>query len=325
MDIVLHVGAHGTGTQDIQEYLRRHEGFFASQNIGVLTPKCPGAKGTDMAGNPKLPEAADWPSINADKGLGAKLEEAQRHGITRMVISNADRIGTVADNMARGTLYASAGHRLACSMRDLDARSTTVLLSISSLDVYWCSVLAHGVAQGQPVPHRDKLSAIAHASRGWRDVVEDIASAQPEAIIKVLPVDTYHGRPDLFLADGLMTDTVAQVRCPARNATPTLPVLRRCLSDRGQSPTALPFGMGRWNPFTSEEHAALREVYADDLMWLTAGASGLATLTEDRHRERTGQTLPLAADRKGRRDDIAEKTNGATSLRASYEDVRSKI
>jgi hypothetical protein len=61
----------------------------------------------------------------------------------------------------------------------------------------------------------------------------------------------------------------------------------------------LPYGMGRWNPFAPDQTAALREVYEDDIMWLAAGADGLARLAEDRSRTRAGTTLPPTAKMEG--------------------------
>ena len=45
--------------------------------------------------------------------------------------------------------------------------------------------------------------------------------------------------------------------------------------------------------------AALREACSDDMLWLTAGAEGLATLTEDRTGSRAGHTPPPGAQSKG--------------------------
>lgn len=298
MDIVLHVGAHGTGTKHIRDYMRRHAEFFAARRTGCLT--CCGSD-TQTAG-------AGGSADGNNGNLREKLARVRRNEFERLIVSDDDLIGTLPENIETGALYPTAGRRLRDIFQTSDVQVTTVLISTRSLELYWCAALAHGVLQGAEVPNRDKLRALAHAWRGWREVITDMAAALPKAAIRVLPFEEYAGRPHQFLADGLEIETVAEVpRTVGTAGAPALPELRRVLKERGWSQTVLPFGMGAWNPFTNEEHAALREKYADDRMWLTAGADGLATLIEDRRRDRAGQTLPPAADIKGRNHDIEER------------------
>ena len=68
-------------------------------------------------------------------------------------------------------------------------------------------------------------------------------------------------------------------------------------------PAHLAMGEGRWNPFNEEQTAKLREAYADDMMWLTAGADGLATLTEDHSHTRADSSLPVGVLTKGQSHD----------------------
>ena len=91
-----------------------------------------------------------------------------------------------------------------------------------------------------------------------------------------------------------LTSHAALRRAKSRwlNRSPGARSLRGTLAEQGSDPTALPDTFGRWQPFTPEQSARLRENYADDLHWLTAGADGLATLTEDPTRQRAGTSLP---------------------------------
>ena len=50
----------------------------------------------------------------------------------------------------------------------------------------------------------------------------------------------------------------------------------------------LPDAQGRWNPFTEEQAALLRQRHQKDLRWLAAGADGLARLLDDTDAERPG-------------------------------------
>jgi hypothetical protein len=51
----------------------------------------------------------------------------------------------------------------------------------------------------------------------------------------------------------------------------------------------------------------LRETYADDLFWLTAGADGLATLTETSTAPRAGTSWPDGDRRKGHHHDSGQR------------------
>lgn len=223
------------------------------------------------------------------------------------MVSDADILGTLPDNLAAGSLYPQARALLRGCVDALAANVRRVVLSPRSLELYWCAAVANGVAQGAAVPDRSVLRAIALSRRGWRDVIADIATALPGVDIRVLPFEDFAGAPHRFLASAADLSAARNGACVPEEAAPLLPQLRRMLHARGQNAAALPFGMGRWNPFTNEEHAALRELYADDMMWLVAGADGLATLMQNCPETRAGTTPPSAARKKGQNDEFEER------------------
>lgn len=297
MEITLHLGAHRTGFGSLQDYADRHAPAFEAEGVLFWGPKS-----ADFGARPTQVQGAE-----ATRRVQTRLQQARAAGIRRLLVSDADLIGTIAGNMDAAELYPRAHARVSQIAGLFDGQVTRVLLSPRSLEVYWCSVVARGIAAGLAVPSRDRLNRIAMSPRGWRDVIADIARAVPQAEINVLPFERFAGQPEALLTQG------AGIGAPMDRARvwlerrPTLPDLRRVLRDRGESPSALPFGMGLWNPFTNKETAALREMQADDRMWLIAGADGLATLTEDGRTERAGQTPSGAAYEKGQTDDFEER------------------
>jgi hypothetical protein len=308
MEIVLHIGAHRTGTTGFQNYMRRNATTLSARGIGFWGP-----------GRTRRPWFASvYAPLNSafdpkpcghrrDDRLRRQIEKAEGRGIGTLIISDENMMGSIRQNIRHGQLYPGVGERLACVIDAFGGRIRRLLVSPRSLEHYWCSSLSYGVGRGIPVPTRDKLSSIGHGRRGWREVITEVSRSVPSVDIRVLPFETYQGRPDAFLAAG--ADVAAPVnrdQTPV-NAAPTLPELRRVLLAHGQAASVLPFGMGRWNPFTNEEHSALREVYADDMMWLTAGADGLARLTEDRARSRAGNNPLAGAKRKGHFDEFEER------------------
>ncbi|GFE48455.1 hypothetical protein So717_02080 [Roseobacter cerasinus] len=239
--------------------------------------------------------------------VALQVGAARSRGISTLVLSDEAMIGTVAENIAAAALYPQISAHIAAAVSALDEQIAGVLFCPRSLDYYWGSALADAVAQGHEVPDRAVLKAIAASERSWRDVITDLAQALPGVPIRVLPFEAFAGRPEAFLQAG--TGVSAPLDRDRRwlNRAPNLPELRRGLAHRSADGSALPFGMGRWNPFTPEETAALRERYADDMMWLVAGADGLATLTEDGAPIRAGQTLPTGAQTKGHGDEHEER------------------
>ena len=292
MDIFLHLGAHRTGTESFHDYLHRHESELAAQGVGFWV-------GARVSG--------DGAETRFDVSLNKRLAAAEQAGATRFVVSDADILGSLDDNVASAQLYPEARHRLRTMLDAADLRVRRIILSVRSLETYWCSALACSVAGGAVVPARAQLAQLAASTRGWGDVVRDVGAAAPTSELRVLPYETYRGRADSYLSDALDFTAPFDTARKQVNQTPTLPELRRAMCEHGTQNGSLPFGMGRWNPFTNSEHAALRETHADDMMWLTAGADGLATLTEDRFHERAGPTLPHGAQCKGQFDELEER------------------
>ena len=61
--------------------------------------------------------------------------------------------------------------------------------------------------------------------------------------------------------------------------------------------TPMPEGDGRWDPFNDLQRATLREIWADDLFWLRAGADGLAQWLEEETPILQAVKAPGAEDR----------------------------
>ncbi len=307
MDVILHLGAHRTGTTGFQDYMRRHKAALTEQQVGFWGPgRTRRGLFSGIIPGPGVARGRDL-RTRGEGRVQLRLKGARHRGVKTLVVSDENMLGTVRENLCEGSLYPSAGERTARFARAFDGEISGLLLSVRSLELWWCSALAFGVSRGHPLPMKNKLAMIAGSQRGWRDVVTDVACAVPGVPIRVMPFESFAGRSDVFLARGTGIDAPPDNDRQWLNRAPRLPDLRRVLTERGTEAAELPFGMGRWNPFSNEQHAALREVYADDIMWLTAGADGLATLTEDRIRTRAGTTPPAGSDKKGQPDEHEER------------------
>ncbi|APE42879.1 hypothetical protein BOO69_05160 [Sulfitobacter alexandrii] len=288
MDVILHLGAHRTGTTTFQHYVRDHLDTLAQGDIGYWGPARTRKSvfpGLFHAVNPRRPQRAQ----GRVRMLAAK---AEARGVRRLLISDENMLGSCIDAFRRAALYPAAGEHMARLAAALGGRVSRVVLTIRAQDMWWASASALTAARGHRVHDAAKYAQIARGARGWRDVITDLACALPGADIRVMPFETFAGRPECTLREALDLDLPGDGRLRWLNRSLPLTELRDVLRERGGDPTVLPRGEGRWQPFTLAQAAALREKYADDLHWLAAGADGLATLTQDEIRARAGSNLP---------------------------------
>ncbi len=308
MDVILHLGAHRTATTSFQCYMRRHAIPLSEQGVDYWGPQR-ARRGGLSDGLPSRAEVSQGTDIppDAPSRIAKYLRQAKKRGARSLIVSDVNMIGCLSSTINSKMLYPDVGARMTAFGKAFDGRISAVLISPRSLEYYWCSALAHGVTLGNHVPDHATLREIAMQPRGWREVICDLAQALPGVPLRVLPYERFVGQPDAFLAAGTGLDAPFDTQRSWLNRAPNLPELRRVLKDRGGAPVSLPFGMGRWTPFNNEENAALRERHADDMMWLTAGADGIATLTEDDLRSRAGPTPPIGGIEQGQSDELEKR------------------
>lgn len=303
LDVILHIGAHRTATTSFQRYVDAQVSVLAAHSWSFWGPDQ--TRGFLFSGLYDLASQQDQPGITP-ANVSQFLCQAEESGVSRLLISDENIIGSVRQNIREETLYPQVSQRVSQALAVLGGRVSQIVLSPRSLDTYWCSAVAYGVGRGVPVPSRAKLARIAASERTWRDVITDISEVAAGAKVLAAPFEVFRGRPDALLTRLGVTGPAPKTRAVV-NAAPDLPDLRRVLRARGDDLASLPFGTGRWNPFANAEHAALRERYDDDIMWLTGGASGLATLTEDTPSERADHNLPQEENSKGQTDEFQER------------------
>lgn len=305
MKLILHIGAHRTGTTSFQNYMRRHAAELSARSIGFWGPART-RKGL-FTGIQPTPGLGVEAARRARGRILLQLDKAAKRGVQTLVISDENMMGSSRRNLRTGRLYPDVGERIARYAAAFDNRIDTVALSVRSLDSFWNSTAAYGVHRGHDVPGDAQFEAIAGAGRTWRDVVADVSCAAPQATIKVLPFERFTGRADRFLEAAAACHAPVDGDPRWLNRSPDAHALRDCLAERGSDPDMIAASDGRWAPFDAAQRAALRENYADDMHWLIAGANGLATLTEDTDRTRAGHTLPPGSENRGHPNDIEKR------------------
>lgn len=305
MKVILHIGAHRTGTTSFQAYMRRNSDFTRARRIGFWGPMRT-RKGLFSGIQPNVgqgPHAAR----RARGRVLLQMNKSERNGIKTLIVSDENMLGTMRLNMRSRSLYGDVGERMARYANAFDGRIDTVVMSVRALNHYWSSAAAYCVARGHTMLEPDQLLRLAYGPRTWRDVISDVACAVPDAKIVVVPFERTAGRPDAMFRGitGLFGPRNASETW--LNRSPSVPELRDMLADRGDDPDLIAGMAPRWTPFDTAAIAAMRESYMDDIHWLTAGADGLATLTEDLGQRGAGQTLPHGPLTRGQGYDDQER------------------
>ena len=306
MDVILHIGAHFSATTSFEDYLHCNRARLAAMGCTAWGPRR-GWSGLSAGllpevGSTRRPEAAH----QAEAGIQAQLKACAGAGQRHLIVTAPDAMGTPRSNLRLGGLYCGLGERLARLARAIDGYPLRLALNIRSLDAYWSAALAQAVTRGAGLPGAGMLARLAENRRSWRDVIEEIARALPGVELLVLPYETFGGRPEVQL------EAMTGLRAPqthARgwlNATLRLPELRAWLPP--SKAALLPPGNGRWQPFSPPQAEALREAYADDLMWIVGGAGGLARLADDPDKKQAaGPIPPHMVVIRGRRDEQEDR------------------
>ena len=272
--ITLHPGAHRTGTSTLQRLLSHNAEQLACRGVAVWGPRRTRDGGllSGVTGDPG--RASAYRDLQAHRAAGRVAMHRTTmagDGISRLVVSDSNMLGSLRENLLLGRLYPTVSarmERLGAALPGVDH----VSLSIRSPDAWWTSLFAHLMTRGFAPPDRATIDAVLKARRGWRQVVCDVADALPDARLTVWTHEDIAARPADAFAQ--LTGTMPETRtAPVLNAAPPCADLQVRLRDEGCL-TVLPHVAGHYAPFTADERAELRGRYDDDLIWLRDGAGG---------------------------------------------------
>ena len=307
MDVILHLGAHRTGSTTFQSYMQRVNSELSSQRIGYWGPQR--TRQGLFAGLLPAPRRNLGRSAHTRaEGRGQMhLARSAQNGLRTLVVSDENMIGSVRQNLRAHTLYPAIGERMARFARAFDGRITRIVLSIRANDLYWASAVSYGVSRGHRMLQPKGFEQIATSHRTWRGVITDLSCALPGTEIRVLPFERFQGCPDATLAASINAVAPQNTNVEWLNRAPDAQTLRNILTERRETSGLRVLGIGRWLPFNDIQRAILREAYADDMHWLISGADGLARLTEDTDQTETGNIPHFGPLTKGQGHDKQER------------------
>lgn len=297
MDVILHIGAHECGVHRFGAYMRANVATFRASGVAFW-----GAEQLRQGLMAGL-QPNDLPSLGRDRRQRAigrvrlHLRKAEENGIARLWVGDPNLLGLARDNLTWQSLYPGAGIRLARYVGAFDGRVSDVVLGIRDPSAFWQRQLTRGLVRGAGLPSAALLERICLSQRSWRDVIADVACAVPQARLWVAPAEIFASQPDQLYK--CLTATQA----PGHKARAQAEINLDLDWLRAAGVLDLPGGQGRWMPFDDDQRATLREVYADDLMWLQSGADGLAWLLDDPNKNSAGITRADIDVTEGRDDD----------------------
>ena len=280
--IVLHVGAHRTGTTRLQILLDDNRDALAGVGLAALTPPRAGKRGVATIRDVvrRLPEtrrsALMWflrfpPGYGPRRRLDRMIAEACAPGTPeRLIFSDENLLGPPFDLSGRG-LYPFARRRLAAFAGLLDRAPAEVHLTLRSYDAFLVSAYAMQAVHGARVlPFWAIRSNLLAPGRGWPELVADLADLFPASRLVLTQAERDPVRVRLGQLVGPQALGVMRIRGdPRPNRAPTVEAMAACggvrdadLRDRLVARHA---GGARFDPLTEEERAALARRYARDM------------------------------------------------------------
>jgi hypothetical protein len=272
MDVILHVGAHRTGTTSLQAFLERNRQLLVDNGVEVWTPRR--TRSALFSGLYRAPHRIDDSiedaAMQACSRIRHNCDELEDTGVRSLIVSEENLLGSMGANVAGCVLYPHVRFRLGRIAPAFRVRCKRVVLGIRSYDWHWTSMIAFGLGKGRKLPSAQMLTDIATQPFRWRHIIQDLASAFPRAEILVFPFETMVRMPEAQVSAMVGTSLTGRIEGGNIWLNPT-----RIGSDQQEREDD-----SRWSPFAEDQRSMMRRDYAEDIAWLKAGADGLASLID---------------------------------------------
>ncbi len=313
MDICLHLGAHRTGSTSFQVFMNTNRKAFLKDRTTFWGPgRTRSGLFAGLVRDTRRLTPGDRELGQRSLGrIKMEMSRAALNGNDRLVISEENTMGTLAQNFAQCQLYPQAADRLARFAPALGGQGLRIGLAIRSYDSYWASALAFGARAGRPLPTSQMLDRLTTQPRRWRHIIADIAHVFPEAEIAVWSFEAWASQQPqqvCALTNRLLPRAITGP-VEVNNASPDTADIAAIARERGDTALAdrLAATIGRYQPFDAAQAHKLRQDYATDIDWLKEGSAGLATYYDP-----TGDTSGASFHPRGRHND--QETRRETSL-----------
>lgn len=199
MDLILHLGAHRTGSTALIRCLDKNAARMAEAGVALRPPEALRALPDFAAAADLTRRAAQGNDAAAGKldavraGLAAGAADAERQGKVRLILSDENMIGTMRASLTDRVIYRDASARIAAYADVLPKPPAMIAFAVRSYVAWWQSAYAY-VLPRHPLPPFGALGeALAQGGRGWVDVVRDLRGVFPKAAIVLWQQETFAG------------------------------------------------------------------------------------------------------------------------------------
>lgn len=302
LDVILHIGAHRTGTTSLQGWLLQNEDALRGCAVACWGPDR--TRAGLFAGLIKRPDAItaedERQARRSVTRIRMEMDRLRDAGCTRLIVSEENILGSMLNNIDMLTLYPDARARLDRFAEAFDGTVTGLVLAMRRYDLWWSSVLSTGLGRGADLPDAASLDRVAHHPRGWSRLVDVLAEAFPGVRRSVWPFEALAGQAQAQVQGLIGGPLPAGLYLPARprNASPGPAALAALAAARGQALPSGPADAGRWMPFSPSQRALMATRYDHDLAVLRNRAGQGITLVENAA-ESTGEHPGAVAEEEG--------------------------
>jgi hypothetical protein len=185
MELILHLGAHRTGTTALQQCLRRHEPMLRSAGIGVWGPwmmrrgnRQDYVPETVRQGDVRDPELAAIADV-----FRREFDAETKAGTQRLLVSDENFLGAMRDNYVAASLYPDARAWLSAAAQLFPQPPARIFLCVRDYASYAVSIYGH-LSTRVPLGafDADRIAGLGRG-RNWGAVIGDIRAVFPDARI----------------------------------------------------------------------------------------------------------------------------------------------
>jgi hypothetical protein len=226
MDLILHLGAHRTGSTALIRCLHKNDALLQRRGVALWPPET--LRHLPRFGAvPELVVQAAAGAAPAEerlahlrRALTAEADRLEVTGCKRLILSEENLIGSMQANLSGGGLYHDLGQRLAAYAAILPRAPAVIALGLRDYASLWPSAYVYVLPRRLLPPFADIAQALCSMPRGWPEVVADIRAVFPGAQILLWRHDMFRDRMTRVVAVLAGTGTADGINPVRRDVNP---------------------------------------------------------------------------------------------------------
>lgn len=180
--VFIHAGAHRTGSSSFQNCLAENRAALAAAGYDLAYPSRDGAAGGTLRLARRLPRPGNLTPVEESAGLRDYFRRFFTQPGNDLILSEENLIGRIKP-LLKGRFFTMAARRMRAVAAGFDAPVEHLLLVIRSYDSFFESAYRKQAEENLVDPFADLCSTISGRSRGWAELVTEIAgNLKPQRI-----------------------------------------------------------------------------------------------------------------------------------------------